>query len=69
MSSLNGGNIGIGAAGAGLTEALQKELGKIKSPEVHKLAATVIGAVATQSTSGAAVAMDGTTYNWLMHSD
>ena len=69
VSSLNGGNIGIGAAGAGLTEALQKELGKIKSPEVHKLAAAVIGAVATQSTSGAAVAMDGTTYNWLMHSD
>ncbi|MFR3814128.1 hypothetical protein, partial [Dialister invisus] len=52
--------------GAGLNAILQKELGKIKDPEVHKMASAAIGYLAGKET-GAAIVQQATTYNWLSH--
>jgi hypothetical protein len=69
LSKMSGNGVTTGIVGAGLNETLQKEMGKIKDPGMHKLASALVGKIATQSGSGAAIAMDGTTYNWLTHSD
>ena len=53
-------------AGAGLNALLQKELGKIKDPEVHKIASAAIGYLAGGKT-GAAIAHQATTFNYLPH--
>ncbi|WP_443825394.1 hemagglutinin repeat-containing protein [Dialister invisus] len=55
-----------GLTGAGLNALLQKELGKIKAPEVHKMASAAIGYLAGGKT-GAAIAWQATTFNYLTH--
>ena len=55
-----------GLTGAGLNALLQKELGKIKDPEVHKMASAAIGYLAGGKT-GAAIAHQATTFNYLTH--
>ena len=55
-----------GLTGAGLNALLQKELGKIKDPEVHKIASAAIGYLAGGKT-GAAIAWQATTFNYLTH--
>ena len=55
-----------GLTGAGLNALLQKELGKIKDPEVHKIASAAIGYLAGGKT-GAAIAHQATTFNYLTH--
>ena len=72
MSSLSGGSFASGATGAGLNEAVQNELAKIKDPGLHQLASAAIGAVASKlvggnAQTGASAAMSGTKYNWLDH--
>ncbi len=53
-------------AGTGLNALLQKELGKIKDKEVHKIASAAIGYLAGGQT-GAAIAHQATTFNYLTH--
>ena len=55
-----------GLTGAGLNAILQKELGKIKDKEVHKMASAAIGYLAGGKT-GAAIAHQATTFNYLTH--
>ena len=55
-----------GLTGAGLNALLQKELGKIKDKEVHKMASAAIGYLAGGKT-GAAIAHQATTFNYLTH--
>ena len=55
-----------GLTGAGLNALLQKELGKIKDKEVHKIASAAIGYLAGGKT-GAAIAHQATTFNYLIH--
>lgn len=55
-----------GLTGAGLNAILQKELGKIKDKEVHKIASAAIGYLAGGKT-GAAIAWQATTFNYLTH--
>ena len=55
-----------GLTGAGLNAILQKELGKIKDKEVHKIASAAIGYLAGGKT-GAAIAHQATTFNYLTH--
>ena len=55
-----------GLTGAGLNALLQKELGKIKDKEVHKIASAAIGYLAGGKT-GAAIAHQATTFNYLTH--
>ena len=55
-----------GLTGAGLNALLQKELGKIKDKEVHKIASAAIGYLAGGKT-GAAIAWQATTFNYLTH--
>ena len=55
-----------GLTGAGLNALLQKELGKIKDKEVHKIASAAIGYLAGGKT-GAAIAHQATTFNYLPH--
>ena len=69
LSSLTGNGFTSGITSAGLNEALQHELGKIKNSELHKLASALIGQVVTDSSSGSAIAMKATEYNWLTHTD
>jgi filamentous hemagglutinin len=69
MSSLSGNGF---AAGAGLNEALQKELAKIKDPGLHELGSMVIGAAAAKlirqdAKTGMVTALNGTKNNWLNH--
>ena len=64
LSKEAGNGTGKGLTGAGLNAALQKELGKIKDKEVHKIASAAIGYIAGKET-GAAIAWQGTTYNYL----
>jgi len=72
MSSLGGGNFTSGAAGAGLNEAVQNELAKIKDKGLHQLVSAAIGAAASKlvggnAQTGASAASYGTKYNWLSH--
>ena len=55
-----------GLTGAGLNAILQKELGKITDTEVHKMASAAIGYLAGGKT-GAAIAWQATTFNYLTH--
>ena len=55
-----------GLTGAGLNAILQKELGKITDTEVHKMASAAIGYLAGGKT-GAAIAHQATTFNYLTH--
>lgn len=55
-----------GLTGAGLNALLQKEPGKIKDKEVHKIASAAIGYLAGGKT-GAAIAHQATTFNYLTH--
>ena len=64
LSKEAGNGTGKGLTGAGLNAALQKELGKIKDKEVHKIASAAIGYIAGKET-GAAIAWQATTYNYL----
>ena len=64
VSKEAGNGTGKGLTGAGLNAALQKELGKIKDKEVHKIASAAIGYIAGKET-GAAIAWQATTYNYL----
>ena len=59
-----GAGITKGLTGAGLNALLQKELGKIKDKEVHKIASAAIGYLAGEKT-GAAIAYQATTFNYL----
>ena len=64
LSKEAGNGIGKGLTGAGLNAALQKELGKIKDKEAHKIASAAVGYIAGGKT-GAAIAWQATTYNYL----
>ena len=55
-----------GLTGAGLNALLQKEPGKIKDKEVHKIASAAIRYLAGGKT-GAAIAHQATTFNYLTH--
>ena len=66
VSKEAGAKITKGLTGAGLNALLQKELGKIKDPEVHKMASAAIGYLAGGKT-GAAIAWQATTFNYLTH--
>ena len=66
VSKEAGAGITKGLTGAGLNALLQKELGKIKDKEVHKIASAAIGYLAGGKT-GAAIAYQATTFNYLTH--
>ena len=66
VSKEAGAGMTKGLTGAGLNALLQKELGKIKDPEVHKMASAAIGYLAGGKT-GAAIAHQATTFNYLTH--
>ena len=66
VSKEAGAGMTKGLTGAGLNALLQKELGKIKDPEVHKIASAAIGYLAGGKT-GAAIAWQATTFNYLTH--
>ena len=66
VSKEAGAGITKGLTGAGLNALLQKELGKIKDKEVHKIASAAIGYLAGGKT-GAAIAHQATTFNYLTH--
>ena len=66
VSKEAGAGMTKGLTGAGLNALLQKELGKIKDKEVHKMASTAIGYLAGGKT-GAAIAWQATTFNYLTH--
>ena len=66
VSKEAGAGITKGLTGAGLNALLQKELGKIKDKEVHKIASAAIGYLAGGKT-GAAIAWQATTFNYLTH--
>ena len=66
VSKEAGAGITKGLTGAGLNAILQKELGKIKDKEVHKMASAAIGYLAGGKT-GAAIAHQATTFNYLTH--
>ncbi|MDU4961614.1 MAG: hypothetical protein E6X17_13260 [Sporomusaceae bacterium] len=68
MAQLGGGDVLAGAAGAGLNEAVQGELAKIKDPAVHQWASTLVGAAAAEvvggnAQTGGATAASGTKNN------
>jgi len=71
MSDLGGSNFASGALGAGVNQAVQKELSKLKNkPDVWQWASAVVGAAAAKAaggdaTSGASVAASGTKNNEL----
>jgi hypothetical protein len=72
MSDIGGNGFAVGATGAGLNEAIQGELAKIKDAGVHEVASALIGAVAAKAIGGnaqvgASVAVSATKYNWLSH--
>ena len=66
VSKEAGAGMTKGLTGAGLNALLQKELGKIKDKEVHKMASAAIGYLAGGKT-GAAIAWQATTFNYLTH--
>ena len=66
VSKEAGAGITKGLTGAGLNALLQKELGKIKDKEVHKMVSAAIGYLAGGKT-GAAIAWQATTFNYLTH--
>ena len=66
VSKEAGAGMTKGLTGAGLNAILQKELGKIKDKEVHKMASAAIGYLAGGKT-GAAIAHQATTFNYLTH--
>ena len=66
VSKEAGAGMTKGLTGAGLNALLQKELGKIKDKEVHKIASAAIGYLAGGKT-GAAIAYQATTFNYLTH--
>ena len=66
VSKEAGAGMSKGLTGAGLNALLQKELGKIKDKEVHKIASAAIGYLAGGKT-GAAIAHQATTFNYLTH--
>ena len=66
VSKEAGAGITKGLTGAGLNALLQKELGKIKDKEVHKMASAAIGYLAGGKT-GAAIAWQATIFNYLTH--
>ena len=66
VSKEAGAGMTKGLTGAGLNALLQKELGKIKDKEVHKIASAAIGYLAGGQT-GAAIAHQATTFNYLTH--
>ena len=66
VSKEAGAGMSKGLTGAGLNALLQKELGKIKDKEVHKIASAAIGYLAGGQT-GAAIAHQATTFNYLTH--
>ena len=66
VSKEAGAGMSKGLTGAGLNALLQKEPGKIKDKEVHKIASAAIGYLAGGQT-GAAIAHQATTFNYLTH--
>mgnify|MGYP001157878514 CR=1 FL=1 len=72
MSDLGGNSFVSGAVGAGVNEAIQGQLSKIKDPSLHQWTSAIIGAAASAAVggnaqTGAATAASGTKNNWLNH--
>ena len=72
MSQLAGSGFKSGAVSAGLNEAVQGELAKIKDAGIHELVSAAIGAAAAKVAGGnaqvgAAVAASATKNNFLSH--
>ena len=73
MSEITGSGFKSGAAGAGLNEALQKELSKIENPGLHQWASALVGTTAAKvvngnAQAGASSAVSGTKNNNLYES-
>lgn len=72
MSDFGGSSFVSGAVGAGINEALQKELSNIKDPALHQWASALVGATASKvvggnAQTGASTAVSGTKYNLQAH--
>ncbi len=72
MSELGGNGFTSGAVGAGVTQALQKELAKIKDPNLRLIASSIVGATASKLVGGngqvgGSTAYTGTLYNDYAH--
>ncbi|SEP27465.1 two-partner secretion domain-containing protein [Propionispora vibrioides] len=70
MSDLGGNSFASGAAGAGVNEAVQKELSKITEPDLHQWASVLVGTAAAKTIggngqSGASTGASGTKNNEL----
>ncbi|SMD18223.1 hemagglutinin repeat-containing protein, partial [Sporomusa malonica] len=71
MAQMGGGSFGSGAVGAGVNEAIQGELAKIKDPALHQWASALVGAAAAKTVGGNAqtgvsTAVSGTKNNFLV---
>jgi hypothetical protein len=56
MSDLGGSSFTSGAVGAGVNEAIQKQLSKITDPDLHQWASVIVGAAAAKTVGGSAQA-------------
>ncbi len=72
MSDLGGSSFASGAIGAGVNEAIQGELKKIKDPGLHQWASYIVGSAAASivggnAQTGGSTAASGTKNNYLTH--
>ncbi|BBB90465.1 two-partner secretion domain-containing protein [Methylomusa anaerophila] len=70
MADLGGGNVVSSAVGAGVNEAIQTELAKIKDSALHQWASAIVGSAAAaviggDAQTGASTAASGTKNNFL----
>ncbi|MDY4475580.1 hemagglutinin repeat-containing protein [Mitsuokella sp.] len=69
VSSFSGEKISHGIVASSINERLQPILSKIDNSEIHKLASALIGKVTTHSSTGAAIALHETQFNFIPHED
>jgi len=69
VSDVAGTGLKTGFVSAAANESLQGILGKIKNPELHKLASAIVGKLVVDNTTGQAIAQQATKYNWMAHED
>ena len=71
MSSITGAGFASGAAGAGLNEAVIKEIAKIHDPSTAQIVSAIVGAAAAKAVggtagAGASAAASGTKWNYFL---
>lgn len=74
IAGISGGNAISGAVGAGLNEAMQKELKKIKDKGAHEAASMLLGRISSillgdGDKTGESTAYNNTKYNFLLHEE